>query len=118
MWVLGCWGLSASSLLFSVCFSHPLSPHSCTSCVHPPLLRLAVSAGQGTDEDIVVSSARAYVAALNKLVAWKAKQQQVLASADEEPPAPSAAAAPAAAVQDSSSKRKAGEGSGRLVASR
>lgn len=27
-------------------------------------------AGQGADEDIVVSSARAYVAALNKMIGW------------------------------------------------
>jgi hypothetical protein len=72
-------------------------------------------AGQGTDEDIVVSSARAYVAALNKLVAWRAKQQpqqQQQAEAEAE-------VAPAVPEAVKGSKKKAGKGqSGRLVAAR
>lgn len=34
------------------------------------LTTVLLPAGQGADEDIVVSSARAYVAALNKMIGW------------------------------------------------
>lgn len=65
----------------------------------------------------MVSSARAYVAALNKLVAWRAKQQpqqqqQQQAEAEAE-------VAPAVPEAVKGSKKKAGKGqSGRLVAAR
>lgn len=36
--------------------------------------------GNGADEDIVVSSARAYIAAVNKLIAFVNTQQQAEAS--------------------------------------
>lgn len=76
---------------------------------------LLLCAGQGTDEDIVVSSARAYVAALNKLVAWRTKQQQQQKDAVADP------AATHATKQDAATAKKgsnAGKGSGRLVAAR
>lgn len=41
--------------------------------------------GNGADEDIVVSSARAYIAAVNKLIAFVSAQQQAEASADDTP---------------------------------
>lgn len=82
-------------------------------------------AGQGTDEDIVVSSARAYVAAHNKLVVWKAKQQpqqqeQQQEQAQSAPEGADAAAAAAAAAAAGRGGEKAGkqQGSGKLVAAR
>ena len=45
-------------------------PHHHSHTPQPP------HSGQGTDEDIVVSSARAYTAALNKLLAWKVRMEQ------------------------------------------
>lgn len=39
--------------------------------------------GNGADEDIVVSSARAYIAAVNKLIAFVSAQQQAEASVDD-----------------------------------
>jgi hypothetical protein len=75
-------------------------------------------AGQGTDEDIVVSSARAYVAALNKLVAWRTKQQQ---QQQKEAGAGSAAAGHGTQQDATATAKKganAGKGSGRLVAAR
>ncbi|KAI8468142.1 MAG: 2-isopropylmalate synthase [Monoraphidium minutum] len=41
-----------------------------------------VFAGQGTDVDIVVSSARAYVAGINKMVAWQRAQQAAIDAKD------------------------------------
>jgi hypothetical protein len=78
---------------------------------------LSLPAGQGTDEDIVVSSARAYVAALNKLVAWKAKQQPQQAQEDapaQPAPVPSTDAA-AAAGRGKKKAAKSDKGAGRLV---
>lgn len=73
-----------------------------------------VFSGQGTDEDIVVSSARAYVAALNKLVAWKTKQQQQQQEQQEE----TQGQAQGAAVEGRDGKASGKQGSGKLVAAR
>lgn len=78
---------------------------------------LSGPAGQGTDEDIVVSSARAYVAALNKLVTWKAKQQPQQAHA-QGTAAASAAEGAADAGRGRKKAAKAGKGAGKLVAAR
>lgn len=40
--------------------------------------------GSGADEDIVVSSARAYIAAVNKLIAFVSAQQQADATASSD----------------------------------
>ena len=40
--------------------------------------------GSGSDTDIIVSSARAYVSALNKLLSWNARRAQQDESDDEE----------------------------------
>lgn len=69
--------------------------------------------GQGTDEDIVVSSARAYAAALNKLLAWQAKQQQRLQEEEElEDHYSHAGAAAAAAAQEDNEEGSGSTGSG------
>ncbi len=39
--------------------------------------RLALHAGSGAHEDIVVSSARAYVSALNKMISWMSATSKV-----------------------------------------
>ncbi len=51
-----------------------------------------LAAGQGADEDIVVSSARAYVAALNKMIGWLSVVSRAGSSSKDDRPRASSGA--------------------------
>lgn len=97
--------------LWMLCPNLSQLPHNIT---HTQTCHTCHTTGQGTDEDIVVSSARAYAAALNKLLAWQAKQQHLQEEEEQEDhySHAGAAAAAAAAAQDGNEEDSSSNGSG------